>query len=337
MVYRLKHHIIPVVVIFVLLMVPLVASAQQQPTDQSGNTSGNTSVTLGDLVIAPDLFTRATDALDAKDYRRAELDFSLFILLNPTFSPAYYYRAQALQAQQEYDRAMQDLDQAVSTSQTFSDTYVSSLLTARGDLLSQSRRFDDALADYSRAISINNAPDALIGRGIVYYQQHDLEMARSDFDNAISQQSNNPIIYIYRATTIAQMNDTRAAAEDYLHFLDLIQTTAPTDNALVSDQPVRINMGFGVVHHMPFTAKAGQRLNALAAGQSASVDPLLVVTDSHGDALIADDDSGGSGAALIQSFSIPADDTYTLVVGHSLGGFDGQILVGIQLIGGTSN
>ena len=40
------------------------------------------------------------------------LDLSLFILLNPTYSPAYFGRAQGYMGLNKYDHALQDVDHA---------------------------------------------------------------------------------------------------------------------------------------------------------------------------------------------------------------------------------
>lgn len=319
--------VIGLVVVLLMLIAPAAAMAQTATGD---------AVPAGafDIVIAPELFDRATAALNDEDFRRAELDFSLFILLNPTFSPAYYYRAMTLLGEQEFDRAMQDYDQAVATSATFNGTYISELLTARADLLTQNDQFSDALADYSQAISLQpSATAAFVGRGMIYMRQNDFELARGDFDSAIGQQTNNPALYLYRALIISQLDEPRAAAADYLEFLNLIETISADDIPLTPGNMVSVQMDFGVTHRLNFEAQAGQQLSAVAAGRSATVDPLMVIVNESGEPLIADDDSGGRGAALIQSFTIPADGTYTLIIGHSLGGYVGQIVVGIELRG----
>lgn len=314
-------------VVFLLLIAPMSAMAQTPV----GSTLPEEVV---DLVIAPELFDRATFAFEAQDFRRAELDYSLFILLNPTFSLAYYYRAQTLVSEGEIERAMHDFNQAVATSENLSESYISDVLTARAELLSQNSQFADALADYTQAISLEpSAIGAYVGRGLLYMEQNDLELARSDFDSAIGQNGTLPLLYAYRALITSQLDEPRAAAADYLEFLNLIETTSADEAAPASGNVVSIQMGLGVVHRLTFEAQAGQQLNAVAAGRNGTVDPLMVVVDSDGEALIADDDSGGNYSAVIEAFTIPADGTYTLVIGHSLGGYEGQVTVGIELLG----
>ena len=50
----------------------------------------------------------------------------------------------------------------------------------------------------------------------------------------------------------------------------------------------------------------------------------MVLVDATGTPLAGDDDSGGSVNALILNYVLPADGQYSLVVGHSLGGFTGH-------------
>ena len=53
--------------------------------------------------------------LSAQKYDQAVLDLSLFILLNPTYSPGYYARAQGYMGLNDLDNALKDVDQAIAT------------------------------------------------------------------------------------------------------------------------------------------------------------------------------------------------------------------------------
>jgi hypothetical protein len=64
---------------------------------------------------------------------------------------------------------------------------------------------------------------------------------------------------------------------------------------------------------------------------NSGVDPLIVILDAGGNALVGDDDGGGSYNSLIADFEIPQNGTYTLVVGHAGGGSEGTVQVNIEL------
>ena len=82
---------------------------------------------------------------------------------------------------------------------------------------------------------------------------------------------------------------------------------------------------------LPFTAKAKQYVSALAVARSGDVDPLLVLIDGQSKALAGDDDGGGNSNALILNYQVAADGNYALVVGHSLGGYTGTVLIQFQI------
>ncbi len=286
-------------------------------------------------VLGGDIFQKGSDALQNQDFQGAVLDFSLFILLNPTFSPAYYGRGQGYLNLGQYDSALQDTNQAIAAAVgSASVQYAASLYSLRGDIFQAQQQFSNALKDYSQSITLSPSVEALVNRGVIYASQTDYQSALADFTAAINLNGNNPGLYIYRGSINAQLNNRQAAAADYLQFLTMIQTNQPDSNELVSGQLVAYQEDRGIVHRFHFKAKAGQSLSAIATPRSGTVDPLLVLTDASGTPLVGDDNSSSSsgGGALITDFLIPTDGDYYLVVGHSLGGYAGQIAVAIQLV-----
>jgi tetratricopeptide (TPR) repeat protein len=317
---------IKTIVIFVLvaaLAFPVFGQQQSQSSQQQQPTLP---------VIGGDLFTKGGDALQNQDYQGAVLDFSLFILLNPTFSPAYFGRAQGYLNLNQYDSALHDANQAItSASSTSSAQYGANLYGLRGDIFQAQQRFDDALKDYTQSITLSPSVQSLANRALIYAAQNNYPAALDDFTSAINLNSGSPALHVYRGYINTKLNNLQAAAADYLDFFTLIQTNQPDSNELAPGQLVSFQMDRGIVHRFHFKAKAGQLLSAIATPRSGDVDPLMVLTDASGHALIGDDDSGGNNGALITDYPIPADGDYLLVVSHSLGGFTGQMAVGIQL------
>ena len=71
-------------------------------------------MSTGSPVALPELLQRANEAYAAGDDKQAIIDYSLFILLNPTFSQAYYNRALSYEATGDLNQAIQDLGRALS-------------------------------------------------------------------------------------------------------------------------------------------------------------------------------------------------------------------------------
>lgn len=369
------------------------ASAQEQTTTQSQESAAS-------LVVAPELFLKGQQAYEGQSYERAVLDYSLFILLNPTYSQGYFRRGLSYQSLGELDTALDDIAQALeftppvpeyqsllyltraqihiqkndidsalndlnASIQAYPDATDSLLLRAR--VYSYQRRLDDAVNDYSSVIRIQPTnPDAYLERGYLNYQlrhleealddyNHALEIspnniqgyvdrailhnAKSDFqaaladmDSAINLSPNTGNLYLIRGSINEQANNNIQAASDYFRALNLKQTrtfTAP--DSAKSNQAFTVQMGEGWVYHIPFEASAGQKVTAQASQVSASrVDPLLVIVDDDNTPLVANDDSGGNMNATIENYEIPKDGQYTLIVGHAMGGFEGDIRVSLN-------
>ena len=282
-------------------------------------------------VTAPDLYQRAQTALDAQEYDRAVRDYSLFILLNPTFSVAYYERAHSHIGLNDLDSALADINHALRISQTnASPEFGAALYLLRGDIEAQQRRFDDALADYTQSLALNQTPETLLNRGLVYAARSDFQSALTDLDNAIGLDSSNPLYYLYRGQLNTAVQNLQGAGADYLDFFNLV--SEPQDGAEIkTGQAITLPVEQGVVYRVPFVGKAGQFASARATGESDSIDPLMVLLDPDGNALAGDDDGGGNLTALIFDYELPEDGRYTLLVGHSFGGFTGNVRVQLQI------
>lgn len=311
-----------IVVVMVAFALACVFPALGQQSDQSSVPP----------VVAPDLFNRAGDALDAQQYDSAVRDLSLFILLNPSYSPAYVNRAEGYIGLSDLDHALTDVDHAIDTTaiQDASD-YGASLYAMRGGIERQQQHFDDAVKDYTQSISIKPSMQAYANRGLIYMSQSNMPSALKDLDSAIGLDATNPVLFAYRGSVQASLNDPKLAGADYLQFFTMIQPTPTVHAPLQSGQAVTLSIDQGVVIQLPFQAKKGQYASALASARSGDVDPLMVLVDSTGKALIGDDDSAGGVNSLILNYVIPADGVYAFVVGHSLGGYTGTVQFQFQV------
>ena len=289
------------------------------------------SGTTAPAVMASDLFDKARNLLSAEKYDEAVLDLSLFILVNPTYSLGYYARAQSYMSLNDLENALKDIDQAIATAPNASADYGSALFETRGEIDTLRQKAEDALKDYSRSITIKPTVPALANRALIYLNQPDYQAALTDLDSAIQINANSPALYIYRGTANSGLKNLTAAAGDYLNFFNAIQPNPTIHAPIQSGDVVTLQIDQGVVEVLPFAVKANQYVSALAVARSGSVDPLLTLINAQGNALAGDDNGGGNANALILNYQVAADGNYALIVGHSLNGFTGTVLVQFQI------
>lgn len=283
------------------------------------------------IILADDLFARAGAALEARDYDAAIRDYTLLIFLNPTFSQAYYGRALGYFSQNAFDRALSDLARALETAPN-NPQYVQGIFALRADLYTQQGDLDAAIADYDSIIALNPSASGYASRGLLRLNQDNYEAALSDMNEAIALSENEPVLYFYRAFIRARMMDDPAAASDLLRFVALNRTELTQNDPIRPGELKVVQLSRGIVHIIPFQASEGQKLSAVAGGERGSTtDPLMILLAPDGTPMIADDDSGGGTTALLRDIPLPATGLYTLVISHSLSGFDGAVGVRIEL------
>lgn len=366
-----------------------VALAQdQQPTGSQGGTVS--------IVVGVDIFERAGQAFDAGDFEQAITDYSLFILLNPTFSQAYFQRGVSYTQLNDYekaladltsslalpqpspdftvraysvrafiyqelanlDAALKDLNAAVAASPQQADGYywrgqfyleqnqidaaladfskvieyapdTANAYAYRGAIYLQKKEYASAAADYSRLIELT--PDdarAYFQRALAYVGQEQWSAALADLDEAIDLQDSVPELYLQRGRVNSELGNTVPAAEDYMQYARLIRTAVNSELTLRPGESQVVEMETGLLYGMGFEGKAGQTITlTVDARAPQAVDPLVILLQSNGNALVADDDGGGDYNARIDSFTLPADGVYVVVVTHAGGGSDGALRV----------
>ena len=313
---------IALLLLSVMLCVVPAYAQDQQPA----------SGTTAPAVMASDLFDKARDLISAEKYDQAVLDLSLFILVNPTYTLGYYARAQGYMSLNDLDNALKDIDQAIATaSANTSADYGSALYETRGEIDTLQQKAVEALNDYSQSITLKPSVPALANRALIYLNQTNYQSALTDLDSAIALNGNSPALFIYRGAAHSGLKNLTAAASDYLNFFNVIQPNPTIHAPIQSGDVVTLQIDQGVVEVLPFAVKAHQYVSALAVARSGNVDPLLALIDSQGNALAGDDNGGGNTNALILNYQVAADGNYGLIVGHSINGFTGTVLVQFQI------
>ena len=100
---------------------------------------------------------------------------------NRNISIAYGHRGLAYAKKRQYDRAIQDYDQAIRLEPSHVANY-----TNRGIAYKNSGQLDRAIQDYDQAIRLNpNGTNAYYNRGVAYYKKGQYDRAIQDYDQAI--------------------------------------------------------------------------------------------------------------------------------------------------------
>lgn len=310
-----------------LLVVALVSAqtALAQDAQQGGSDAP--------VVAGQGLFTSAQTALDSEDYDRAVLNLSLFILLNPTNSQGYYLRGVSYLGRGDGDAAVADLNAAIqyAPEDVFTAAYRADLFTTRANIYLSLEDTDTALDDLTLAIEVDPTTDRYLSRAGFHARLEDLDSALEDVDSAIGlgDTAELPRLYLIRASVNFLREDGSAAAADYYNFVGVIgQETRQTD-PLPENQPVSLPMTQGLVYRIPITAQTGESFSAIAApAEDSQVDPLIVLLAPDGTPLVGIDDINQTDlSALIEDYALPESGEYTLIVTHSGGGAEGDLVV----------
>lgn len=169
---------------------------------------------------------------DEGRYDAAIKEFSEAIKLNPAFSNAYYYLANAHNQKGDYDAAIANYTQAIKLDSSFTNAYFN-----RGLTYQQKKNLDLALDDYSQAIKLNpNLEPAYINRANVYLDKEDYSNAIADLSQAIKLK-NSSLAYYNRGNIYQELSDYNKAVEDFSEAikLDPNYTSAYINRGLIYD------------------------------------------------------------------------------------------------------
>jgi tetratricopeptide (TPR) repeat protein len=327
-----------------------------------------------EITVAYDLYERGLAALDAGDFDRAALDISLFILLNPTFAPAYSARAYAAINTEDFDSAIADLTQAIDLSpvEIYTPEFIAGLYTQRGrlfvgrndddaaladfvaaiDLAPTAENFatragfftltgdlEAAIADYNAAIDLDPSPQNIVTRSRLLAEAGDYEAALADLDTILADFPDDASLALLRAGVLDRMGEQETAAGEYLRYIRLINTNqVENDDLLVANEPVTVEIGEGTVHVFAFEGQTGQVVTISSrAHPDDQLDTLLLLLDPEGNPLAGSDDFEPPGLdSQITRFTLNSSGYYLVVLTHALGGSEGRATVGYVVHGAGS-
>jgi tetratricopeptide (TPR) repeat protein len=91
------------------------------------------------------------------------------------------------------------------------------IYTNRGNKLFQLKRYDEAIADFSKAISVYPNDELVYGsRAKAYYFRGDYQQALRDYEHAIAMNPNSKRFYYDRALVYRALGDFGAAQQDLI-------------------------------------------------------------------------------------------------------------------------
>jgi len=213
-------------------------------------------------------------AYDRKgQYDRAIEDYDQAIKLNPNFVLAFVDRGDAYNSKHEYDRAIQDLDQAIKLDPNFAPAFYN-----RGNAYDSELEYDRAVRDYDQAIKLDpNFAAAFYQRGNALRALGQESRAAADFAKARELNPNLPSALPAPSPSMAKFlstpeHVTAAQAAAINAFKQLEDCNDVTATPIIgSGQAVDTSIGYaGVQGGAPQFDAAGNLLSGLIKEQFAA-------------------------------------------------------------------
>jgi tetratricopeptide (TPR) repeat protein len=147
-----------------------------------------------------------------KKYKEAIDDYSTLIELQPV-ERYYQARGENYLISNNYESAVKDFTKAI---ELLDDFYY--LYEKRGEAFLKLKLYEDALNDFDHIVKYgkSDACDGYKGRGDVFYSQNKYDQALENYSKAISSCDYNPKFYKLRADTYIKLGETDLAEKDLI-------------------------------------------------------------------------------------------------------------------------
>ena len=282
---------------------------------------------------------------------RAIDDFTRAINILPYDWTAYTFRADVYGQSGKTGDALNDYDKAIELNPRYAPAFTgrSALLDQTGN--SQNAQIDlliaegitsfsrqdltGAMSKFTQAIEVDETPDSLVSnayynRALVHATLGDVDLSIEDYTSALELDPRMHDSYLGRGIAYRQIEEIEKAGVDFAERIELLGTET-IEGTLEIGVSEEIEMTYGQINRFTFEGQEGQRLDISARDiMLIGVDPLIVLLDPNGTPIAGDDDAGGELDAQIANFELPSDGTYTLIVSHANGGYNGLVSVFVQ-------
>jgi tetratricopeptide (TPR) repeat protein len=188
-----------------------------QSADPDAKIAGCTELIQSKLstraILSSSYNNRGAAFVEKRDYDRAIQDYNEAIRLNPNAANSFYGRGVAYNRKGDFDRAIQDQNEAIRLNPNFAVAY-----DARGRANRNKGDFDHAIQDYDQAIRLNpKFATAYNNRGESRLHVGDFDHAIQDFNQAIGLNPNSPTTYVSRGLAYDAQHNADAAIQDFEH------------------------------------------------------------------------------------------------------------------------
>jgi tetratricopeptide (TPR) repeat protein len=172
---------------------------------------------LSEKELARAFSNRGNAYNEKEDYDRAIQDYDQAIRLKPNHAPTFSNRGVAYGRKGDYDRAIQDYDQAIRLNPNNADAF-----SNRGAAYVRKGDYDRAIQDHDQAIRLNpDNANALYNRGNAYRRKGDYDRAIQNYNQAIRLNPNHALAFSNRGVVYVLKGDYDRAIQDYDRAIDL--------------------------------------------------------------------------------------------------------------------
>ena len=163
------------------------------------------------------LFYKGFNAIESGNYSVGIKYFDEYLKKNPRDAVAYNNRGVAYNKLKKYDKAISDYTKAISIDPNYADAYHN-----RGNSYYHLKKYEDAIYNYTKAININpNLALSYKSRGNCYYFLKKYDKAISDHTSAISIKPDYANAYYDRGSAYYSKRDCYNAKKDWEKAIEL--------------------------------------------------------------------------------------------------------------------
>ncbi|HEX8597949.1 MAG TPA: tetratricopeptide repeat protein [Chloroflexia bacterium] len=164
-------------------------------------------------------YDRADAYWEQAEYDLAVADYRMLLGLDPAEAAALHYnigliylqRAEEQERLDDYDRAIEEFDQAIEIDPDYADAYFE-----RGNAYLDKGEYDPALADYNRVLQIDTEyANAYYNRGWVFGLRKDWESAIAEYSKYLALEPNDIDAYLERGKAFYNDNQGHYAVKDF--------------------------------------------------------------------------------------------------------------------------
>ncbi|HEX2905385.1 MAG TPA: tetratricopeptide repeat protein [Phototrophicaceae bacterium] len=283
-------------------------------------------------VALPSYIAQGKAAYDQKDYETAIANYKLARAIDPNNYQANYGLVDAYYNLPDYASARDAVEFMLKN---WPDTY--DVQFGAGLVYKQLGQYDKAITAFNKALELASDNQklglyVLRDRGNVYYLTGEYQKALDDFNQSLIYHPNEFYAYLWRSLAYTGLGEGEKARTNFASWQSHLNIQRQEGGDIEPGATHSVEMADDRLYEFTFVGKAGQQITITAdqTGQP-KADPLLVLYDTDGLPISADDDSGDDINALIADFTLPDDGTYTIAVTHAGGGSDGTIEVQLDI------